>query len=294
VVDGILPVIKPFGMRSMELVERVRHRLRKIYGQKFKVGHTGTLDKAAAGMMPLCIGKACKFTEFFTSWDKEYVAHFKLGIETTTHDGDGEVVFTYNGQMPQDRDIIEALSQFVGTIEQIPPLASSVKVSGVRAYEMFYGGKSEQQVELPPRNVTIYEMQIIAINTPDVFIRLRCSKGTYVRAIARDLGRKLGTGAYMAGLIRTISGPFHIREGIPLGDLWYTDHPLDSLVPIDAGLSAYPIVILSDRDLAFMRAGKVIDVDLEDGAILRVKDPRGTLVGVAMATDGKLKMKKWL
>ena len=293
-VDGILPVIKPFGMRSMELVERVRHRLRKIYGQKFKVGHTGTLDRAAAGMMPLCVGGACKFTEFFTAWDKEYVAHFRLGIETATHDGEGEIVFTYDGQMPEEESVIEALSSFVGTIEQIPPLASSVKLSGVRAYEMFYGGKSEQQVRLPSRMVTIYEMQIISIRIPDVFVRLRCSKGTYVRAIARDLGRKLGTGAYMAGLIRTVAGPFHIGDAIPLGDLWYTDHPLDALVPIDFGLSAYPIVILSDRDIASMRSGKAIDVDLDDGAILRVKDSRGTLVGVAVVSGGKLKMRRWL
>ncbi len=300
--DGILPVIKPVGMRSMEVVDRIKHRLKKVYGKKVKMGHTGTLDRMAAGMFPLCIGKACKFTSFFTSWDKEYVAHIVLGKSTKTHDIEGEVTYVHEGPIPDRNTVVDALSEhFMGEIMQVPPIVSAVRVKGRRAHEYFYDdGKDEGEVEIPPRKVFIYEMQIIDYKVADslghLFVRIRCSKGTYIRAIARDLGKVLGTGGYMHGLVRTITGPFKLDGAVPMNMLWQTDHPLDYLVPIEYGLRTYPEIVLSDTDINMLRLGRGLPLGDEGtvDAVFRVKNTAGMFVGLAEMREGVLKVKLWL
>jgi len=301
-IDGILPVIKPVGYRSMEVVDLIKHRVKKIYGRKIKMGHTGTLDRMAAGMFPLCVGKGCKFTSFFTSWDKEYVTHIILGKGTTTHDIEGDLTYVHDGNLPTREEVSEVLREhFIGEIMQRPPIVSAVRVRGRRAHEYYYDdGKREDEVDIPPRKVFIYEMQIIDYKVEEgiahLFLRVRCSKGTYIRAIARDLGRQLGTGAYMHGLIRTITGPFKIENGVTMNMLWQTDHPLDYMVPIEYGLRSYPEIVLSDKDINLLRAGKGLhlsdETDME--SFFRVKNPDGAFIGLAHMKEGVLKVRLWL
>ena len=301
-IDGILPVIKPVSMRSMEVVDRIKHRFKKIYGRKIKMGHTGTLDRMAAGMFPLCIGKACRFTSFFTSWDKEYVTHIVLGISTTTHDIEGDITYIHEGLIPDKNTVVNALKEyFIGEILQVPPLVSSVRIKGRRAHEYYYDdGKKEGEVEIPPRKIFIYETQILDYKVEDgkghLFLRIRCSKGTYVRAIARDLGKVLQTGAYMHGLIRTVSGPFKIKDGITMSMLWESDHPLGYLIPIEAGLRTYPEMVLTDKDINLLRSGRplVLSDDSSVEAVFRIKSTSGVFVGIGEIKEGVLKIKLWL
>ncbi len=301
-ISGILPVIKPVGFRSMEVVDMVKHRFKKIYGRKIKMGHTGTLDRMAGGMFPLCVGRACRFTSFFTAWDKEYVAHIILGKSTTTHDVEGEVIYVHNGKLPDRDTVIEALtSNFVGELMQVPPIVSAVRVKGRRAHEYYYDeGKKDGEIDIPPRKVFIYEMQILGYKVDDrlahLFIRIRCSKGTYIRAIARDLGRILETGAYLHGLVRTTTGPFKLDDGITMSMLLQSDHPMDYLVPIEYGLRSYPEIVLSDRDINYLRSGKGLVLGSKDSisAIFRVKNSDGIFIGLAQMEEGVLKVKLWL
>ncbi len=301
-IDGLIPLIKPVGMRSMEVINQLKARLKTLYGKKIKMGHTGTLDRMAAGMFPLCIGKACRFTSFFTSWDKEYVAHIILGMSTTTHDSEGEITYTHDGPIPDRNAVIDAIMEhFTGEIWQVPPVVSAVRVKGRRAHEYYYDeGKTDEDVDIPPRQVFIYETQIIDYKVSDglghLFMRIRCSKGTYVRAIARDLGKVLGVGGYMGGLVRTVSGPFRIEKGIPLGDLMRSDHPLDNVFPIETGLRTYPEIVLSDEDINYLKTGRGLKLGGEDAveSYFRVKNTVGQFVGLAQMKEGVLKVKLWL
>jgi len=207
--EGILPVYKPPGQTSFDLVRR----LRKLTGIK-KIGHAGTLDPFAEGVMILLIGREfTKKADTFLNQDKEYEAVIHLGIETTTYDPEGEVVFE-SPLIPTSVQIEEALRHFQGTISQIPPMFSAKKVKGKKLYKLARQGL---EIERKPIQVTL-ETSLLSYDYPELRLQITCSKGTYIRSIAQDLGKRLTCGAYLKKLTRTRCGPYHLQECIKLSE----------------------------------------------------------------------------
>lgn len=195
---------KPLRWTSFNLVARVRfHLSRKLKMKKLKVGHAGTLDPLATGVMIICTGKATKRIEEFQYQTKEYIATIQLGATTPSFDLEKEIDATYPTEHITPELVKEALERFIGEIQQIPPVFSACKVDGARAYDLARKGK---EVELKPKTLVIDEIELLECNLPDIKIRVVCSKCTYIRALARDIGEALNSGAHLTGLIRTRVG----------------------------------------------------------------------------------------
>jgi tRNA pseudouridine55 synthase len=213
-MEEVIFVDKPAGMTSFGAVARVRRILSQREGHKVKVGHTGTLDPFATGLLILLAGKATKRAPELTKKDKVYEATIRLGEISTTGDPEGEI--TKTGKAVPDREKIETtLKQFVGEIQQTPPAFSAIKVNGQRAYKLARAGK---EVDIPSRTVTIYSLDIIDYSTPELKIRTHVSSGTYIRTLAEDIGKALGCGAYCSELRRTQIADYKIDE-LPLFEL---------------------------------------------------------------------------
>lgn len=210
--NGILPVNKDKGFTSHDVVAK----LRRILKMK-KIGHTGTLDPSVTGVLPICLGKATKVAEYLLDLPKTYEGQLTLGKATTTEDADGEITEMVRVSPLSIKDIEEAFACFEGEIEQIPPMYSAVKVEGKKLYELARQGK---EIERQARKVNIYELEILRTDLeepfPTVNFRVKCSKGTYVRTLCVDIGKKLGFPAHMSSLVRTVSGPFHLAESLTL------------------------------------------------------------------------------
>jgi tRNA pseudouridine55 synthase len=197
--DGIILVDKPAGMTSFGVVARVRRQLSQHFGRKMKVGHTGTLDPFATGLMILVVGKECKNAGVYSKLDKIYEATVCLGKKSSTGDPEGEIE-TVSDQQPSIKEITGVLKHFVGKIKQTPSAFSAIKVNGQRAYKLARAG---QKVEIPEREVTVYSLNLIEYNYPNLKIRAHVSSGTYIRTLAEDIGVELETGAYCTQLRRT-------------------------------------------------------------------------------------------
>lgn len=201
---------KPLRWTSFALVAKVRNQLsRKLKIKKLKVGHAGTLDPLATGVMIICTGKATKCIEEFQHHTKEYIATIQLGATTPSYDLEKEIDATYPTGHITPGKVSEALKQFVGEIEQIPPVFSACKVDGNRAYDLARKG---QDVDLKPKKLVIDEIELLECNLPEIKIRVVCSKGTYIRALARDIGQALDSGAHLTGLIRTRVGDITLGQ----------------------------------------------------------------------------------
>lgn len=211
-MDGILLIDKPAGMSSFGVVARVRWLLSKQAGKKVKVGHTGTLDPFATGLMIVVVGSYCKRAEQFSKLDKSYEATLRLGATSTTGDPEGELS-TISDHRPSEEAVRAALNTFVGPITQTPPSYSAIKINGVRAYKLARQGK---EVDMPTRQVTIHELELLNYQYPDVNIHVHVSSGTYIRTLAEDIGRELGAGAYLTALRRTVVGKYDIENATPL------------------------------------------------------------------------------
>ncbi|MCL5289946.1 MAG: tRNA pseudouridine(55) synthase TruB [Bacillota bacterium] len=215
-MDGILNVLKPPGMTSHDVVAYVR----RVTGHK-KCGHTGTLDPGAAGVLPICLGKATKLARFVVEGDKTYRGELTLGITTSSQDAFGEILACQDASGVTPAQLMEILPSFVGNIQQIPPMTSAIKVKGQRLYELERQGK---RVEVPTRVVTIYELKIIdswdwQTPHPRILFDVTCSKGTYVRTLCSDIGKALGCGAYMSFLLRTRVAAFGLESSVTLDAL---------------------------------------------------------------------------
>lgn len=204
-------VDKPAGWTSHDVVAKVRNSLKKQVGQKVKVGHTGTLDPLATGLMVLVVGGYTKRASEYSKLDKTYEATIKLGEVSTTGDAEGEKTLVSN-KKPSKTEIEKVLKSFIGQINQTPPVYSAVKIDGKRAYKLAREGK---KVELEQRKVTIYDISKISYNYPFISFMVRVSSGTYIRSLSEDIGKKLGTGAYLTGLKRTSVGKFSIGKATP-------------------------------------------------------------------------------
>lgn len=210
-IHGILNVYKEKGYTSHDVVAK----LRGITGQR-KIGHTGTLDPEAEGVLPVCLGRATKLCDMLTDKDKCYEAVMLLGVETDTEDMTGRILRTSDVTQVAEGDIREAVSGFVGEYAQIPPMYSALKVDGRRLYELAREGKT---VERRARKVAVYSIDILDICIPEVRMRVHCSKGTYIRTLCRDIGEKLGCGACMQELVRTRAGAFMLEDSLTLAEL---------------------------------------------------------------------------
>ena len=205
---------KPAGISSFGVVAKVRGYLRAKFGHKVKVGHTGTLDPFATGLLILLSGKMTKKSGEFLKLDKEYVADLKLGFESSTGDPEGDIV-EVDSRTPDKKEIERVLSEFIGEIEQTPPKYSAIKINGQRAYKLARKGVD---FEVPTRKVKIYSIEILKYDYPELTIRCRVSSGTYIRTLAEDIGAKLGTGAYLTALRRTRIGDYDIDDAKTLDD----------------------------------------------------------------------------
>jgi len=217
--DGILLIDKPADMTSFGVVARVRRVLSEQAGKKVKVGHTGTLDPFATGLLILCVGKETKNAMSYTKLDKVYEATIRLGHTSTTGDPEGEVS-EVNDRQPGREEIEKTLQKFTGEITQRPPIYSALKVNGQRAYHLARQGK---EVEIPERKVTIYSLELVGYTYPELKIRTHVSSGTYIRSLAEDIGEALGTGAYCTELRRTKVADWDIANAQTLASFGVTD-----------------------------------------------------------------------
>ena len=207
-MDEILLIDKPAGMTSFGVVARVRRVLSAQVGKKIKVGHTGTLDPFATGLMIIVTGKECKNAGTYTKLDKVYEATFRLGEASTTGDPEGEIT-KISEVVPTRDEVTAALARFTGEIQQRPPIFSAIKINGQRAYKL---ARSGEEVEIPLRTVTVFSLDLIDYTYPDLRIRAHVSSGTYVRSLAVDIGEVLGTGAYCSQLRRTVISKWAVDE----------------------------------------------------------------------------------
>lgn len=217
-IEGeILHINKPLHWTSFRVVKVVRAKIcRKLNIKKLKVGHAGTLDPLATGVMTICTGKKTKLIEELQTHIKEYVAEIRLGATTPSYDLETEVDAEYSTSHITKEQVENVLHQFVGAIDQIPPIFSAVKVDGKRAYEY---ARNNEDIELKPKKLVIDSIELISCNIPDITIRVVCSKGTYIRALARDIGEALSSGAHLTGLVRSRVGDVGLDECLDMDDI---------------------------------------------------------------------------
>jgi len=220
VVDGVLTIKKEAGWTSHDVVAKVRHLLGGV-----KVGHAGTLDPAAMGVLPLLIGRGTRIAEYLVEWDKEYRAVLRLGETTDTQDATGTVLARYTTDSVTPEAIHEAVGRFHGPIEQVPPMYSAVKVAGVPLYKSARAGKT---IAREARTIVIHTLEVLAIQGRDVTLRIVCSKGTYVRTLCADIGDALGVGGHMLALERRRVGPLMIEQALTIDEV-VTRHALGRL-----------------------------------------------------------------
>lgn len=216
--DGILLIDKPAGLSSFGVVARIRRVLGERAGKKVKVGHTGTLDPFATGLMILVIGKECKNAGNYSKLDKVYEATFRLGQTSSTGDPEGELT-TVSDTKPTHDEIVKALARFTGDIQQRPPIFSAIKINGQRAYKLARGG---HEVEIPTRQVQIHSLELLDYAYPNLTVRAHVSSGTYIRSLAVDIGEVLGTGAYCMELRRTQIAKWTLDESKTLQEFGIT------------------------------------------------------------------------
>lgn len=273
-ISGVLVVDKPVGLTSHDVVQIIRRGT----GIR-RAGHTGTLDPRASGVLVVLIGPAVRLSEYVSASDKRYQAVVHLGSRTDTYDADGRVLNTSPVTITEFQ-FEEALKQFVGEIEQVPPPFSAVKVQGRKAYEMAREG---DEVELAPRIINVYSLELLEWAPPEAVIDVYCSSGTYVRSLAHDLGETLGCGAHLIGLRRTKSGRFSLRDAVPLRKLretfdtstWY-----QYLIPAAEALSDWPAVELTHEQVEAVRHGNRVPADPSIGKLSRGISEAGELVAL--------------
>ncbi len=289
-VFGLLNINKPSGPTSHDIVARVRRGT----GIK-KVGHAGTLDPLATGVLVLCLGPATRLSEYIMHAPKTYRARVHFGVETDTYDAQGTVV-AENPAAPDRDAVLAALEQFRGDIMQVPPMYSAIKRSGKKLYELAREGR---EVERPPRPVTLSRLALVAWEPPFATLEIDCSPGTYIRSLAHDLGQALGTGAHLAALERSASGQFTLADATAWDDLsaamesgTWREH----LLPADRALQHVPAVHLDAAAAAGVRNGMLIPAQAGDGAqdaaLARAYDADGRFFAVLERRDAHWKPAK--
>ena len=256
-ISGILLLDKPVGMTSNAALQTV-----KRFYKAAKAGHTGNLDPAASGLLPICLGEATKISGYLLDSNKRYRGTCKLGIRTRSADADGEIIETRPVPQFDAAELERVLRQFIGEIEQVPPMHSALKVNGVPLYKLAHQG---QEIERKARRITIYQLDLLARQGDELKLDIHCSKGTYIRTLAEDIGEELGCGAHLNALQRTRSGPFSLDQAISLAELAHVAEDgceaLDSLLlPIQEALEDWPRISLSANSAYYLQQGQAVQV----------------------------------
>ncbi len=294
-VDGILLLDKPPSWTSNEALQQVKRLYRAA-----KAGHTGSLDPLATGLLPICLGNATKFSAYLLDADKHYQMRIRLGETTTTGDAEGELLETAPTEGIDAARVQAVLSQFQGEIEQLPPMYSALKHQGKRLYQLARQGI---EVDRKPRKVTIHAIQLTAFALPECEFQVHCSKGTYIRTLAEDLGKALGCGAHVIGLRRTGVGPYREPEYafIPLDRLKQqaAEDPagLDALLlPLESALAHRPAVQLTEDAAFYLLQGQAVLVPQSPTeGLVRLYDPSNLFLGIGcILDDGRVQPKRLL
>lgn len=293
-IDGILPLDKPAGVTSNGALQQVK----RLY-QARKAGHTGSLDELATGLLPLCFGEATKVSSYLLEADKFYRAICRLGIKTSTADALGEVLLERPVPALSRERILATLADFTGAIAQTPPMHSALKHQGKRLYELARAGV---EVERQPRTVTIYDLELIDFGADWIEIEVRCSKGTYIRTLAEDIGEQLGCGAHISALRRLGAGPFTAGQMVTVEQLNQTLETsgleaLDQfLLPLDSALASSPAVKLAAPLAHYLTQGQAVLVpNAPTSGWLRLYDDLGQFLGIGeILDDGRVAPKRLL
>ncbi len=259
-IDGVLLFNKPLNISSNQVLQKIKH----LYNAE-KAGHTGTLDPMASGLLPICFGEATKFSSFLLDSHKEYIATIKLGIETTTYDSEGDVVAI----KPVSCSLINienCLLSFTGLINQTPPIYSALKLNGKPLYQY---ARSGIEVEVKSRQIEIAEIELLSFKNEVLTIRVLCSKGTYIRSLAHDIGCKLGCGASLINLVRTKTSTFKLNPKLNLDHIISLNEPdrLALLLPIDVLVTHLPKINLNDDEFKLIQNGHSFKRELIEGYI---------------------------
>ncbi len=277
-VSGFLNINKPLHMTSHDVVANIRRGLKLK-----KVGHAGTLDPLATGVLVICVGNATRFSEYVMNSTKRYRAQVHLGITTETYDAEGAVLQKRNASHVQRTDVEAQFGAFLGDIKQIPPMYSAIKQGGRKLYDMARAGET---VEREARAVRIDSLDIMDWSQPEFTLDVVCSAGTYIRSLAYDLGEALGVGAHLSGLSRVTSGMFRLDDSVALDDLLTTDDWLRYLIPPQVALSDWPTVQLSAQDTENILHGRSIGADNSVSELALGYALDGHLVAILRADSG--------
>lgn len=282
-MNGILLVDKPAGMTSHDVVDRIRRAARMR-----RVGHTGTLDPAATGLLVLCLGQATRLSEFLTGLDKVYEGVLRLGLITDSHDLDGRVLEERPAPSVTSQEMQRVFDGFTGDILQIPPMVSAVKVDGERLYKRARRG---EVVDRPPRPVTVREFAVLGVDGADVRFRLRCTRGTYARTLCHDVGATLGCGGALAALRRTWVDDYSVDDARPLDALNEPDDVRAHMLPMAAALHLPAVVVCDElrgvvaNGACFGREALAAECPVFEGWV-QVKSSSGDLLALAQVGDG--------
>ncbi|MBE5806521.1 MAG: tRNA pseudouridine(55) synthase TruB [Clostridiales bacterium] len=286
-MDGILVINKDKNCTSHDVV----YKIKKIFNEK--VGHTGTLDPNATGVLPILIGKGTQLSKYLINHDKKYIATLQLGIKTDTADIEGNVIDKQDINMDciSESIINNIFQSIVGKQIQTPPIYSAIKVKGKKLYEYARSGKS---VDIPKREIEIYSLNLIKINREEKSIEfeVHCSKGTYIRSLCESIAEKLGTIGYMADLQRTMAGEFLIENSIDIVDLDNNKHDIqflnEHIITIESFFKNNSKIILNSKKLDLLLNGVILDCTVND-TIVRIYDEKNNFIGIATINNGKMK-----
>lgn len=286
-INGILLLDKPIGFSSNQALQKIKWLLKAA-----KAGHTGTLDPLATGLLPLCFGEATKFAHFLTDADKTYIATIKLGATTTTGDAEGEVLTT-NPVNVSRSDFVQACQQFTGEISQTPPMYSALKFEGKALYEYARAGV---EIERQARRVTIHSIEVNSFAGDVAVITVTCSKGTYIRTLAEDIGKQLGCGAHLIGLRRTATADYQIAQSVTLEqfEAMSEDERLAALAPPDSAVHYLPAITLDDDGAFYLLQGQAVwrSGSIPSG-LLRLYNEQQVFLGLGeLQDDGKIAPKR--
>lgn len=289
-MNGVINIIKNTGMTSFDVVARVR----KITKEK-KVGHTGTLDPEASGVLPICLGKATKIIDYMMENEKAYRVSFKLGIVTDTYDLEGKIIREKDASNVGKEEIIRVISNFIGNIKQIPPMYSALKQNGVKLYELARKGI---EVKREARDITIYKIENIDIQD-EICMDVYCSKGTYIRSLCFDIGEELGVGATMTKLCRIKNGNFTLENGLNIDDL-NEENVKQRIISIEEALCRFDKIVVNNKFTKLLVNGvRVYDKRLckdiiKNNQLYRVYDDLNTFIGLGRKDDSGFKIEKLL
>ena len=290
-VNGILLLDKPTGMSSNAALQTVK----RLFNAN-KAGHTGNLDPLATGLLPICFGEATKISSYLLDSDKRYIGTCKLGVRTRTADSEGEVLETRSVGNLTEQQVKQVLQGFIGQIEQIPPMHSAVKINGTPLYKLAREGK---EIERKSRRVSIYQLEMLRLEGDELDIDVHCSKGTYVRTLAEEIGEALACGAHLSALRRTASGPFELEQAVTMPELEHLAEDgfeaLDSLLlPPEEALSDWPMVCLSQNSAYYLQQGQAVQVPrAPSSGWVRLRRDDGQFLGIGqILEDGRVAPKR--